>query len=476
MPSIIKAIEPRSPASLTRISVGEELVSVNGHKIIDVLDYKFRTYDSRLKIVTRRADGKFRLTSLAKRAGEELGVEFESALIDAPRSCANNCVFCFVDQLPRGMRETLYYKDDDTRLSFLQGNYVTLTNLSEREIRRIIDLRISPINVSVHSMNPELRAQMLGNPQGGEGVAVIRRLAAAGIVMNCQIVVCPGLNDGAELDRSIAELGSLYPEVASVSIVPVGLTKHREGLERLRPFDAAGAAVTIAQVEAAADFFLDSHGSRMFFCADELYIKAGLELPQDEEYEGYPQLENGVGLIRLLISEFDEALEAKAELLNVGQYSHGLYCDGSPHKLKEQSCMASCDEALETAELRGSAERFVAVTGRSAEVFIESLLGKLRKKCDNVDGTVIGVTNAFFGETVDVAGLVTGGDILLALADCAPFERLLVPRNMLRVGDERDGGVFLDDVTVGELERRLGVTVRVVEQDGGDLLDAMLGE
>jgi len=437
MPQIV-SIEPRSPASRTKIAVGEELISVNGQKIVDVLDYKFRTYDSQLRIVTRRADGKLRLTSVRKSAGEELGLAFATSLIDAPKSCANNCVFCFVDQLPRGMRDTLYYKDDDTRLSFLQGNYVTLTNLSEREIQRIIDLKISPINVSVHSMNPELRAEMLGNPQGGEGVAVIRRLADAGVTMNCQIVVCPGLNDGTELDDSIAKLAALYPEVASVSVVPVGLTRHRDALPRLTPFTTEGAAATIAQVEDYAELFLKSHGSRIFFCADELYIKAGLPLPADEAYEGYPQLENGVGMIRLLICEFEDELE--------------------------------------TAKMPQNPPRFTVATGKSAAPFIENLLCKLREKCHNTEGTVIAVANAFFGETVDVAGLVTGGDILTMLAERDLGARLLLPRNMLRVGDDRDGGVFLDDITVGDLERKLGVTVRVVEQDGADLLRAMLGD
>jgi len=438
MSSKIISIEPNSPADKTKIDVGEALLSINGHKICDILDYKFHTYDSRLAIVTRRADGRFRLASVRKRAGEELGFEFESALIDEPKSCANNCIFCFVDQLPRNMRSTLYYKDDDTRLSFLQGNYVTLTNLSEREIQRICDLRISPINVSVHAMNPELRAELLGNLQGADGVETIRRLARAGITMNCQIVVCPGINDGAELDRSIAELGALYPEVASVSIVPVGLTRYRDGLARLTPFDKQQAARTIAQVEAAADLFLTALGSRIFFCADELYIKAELPLPWDEEYEGYPQLENGVGMIRLLTEEFELELE-----------------DAEPSQVKSE---------------------FVAVTGRSAAPFIENLLCKLQEKCDNIKGAVIAVPNDFFGESVDVAGLVTGGDILKTLREYGSEipSRVLLPRNMLRVGDDRDGGVFLDDVTVGQLERELGVVVRVVEQDGADLYRAML--
>lgn len=437
MPQII-SIEPKSPASRTKIAVGEDLISVNGHKIVDVLDYKFRTYDSLLRIVTRRSDGKLRLTAVRKSAGAELGLAFATSLIDEPKSCANNCVFCFVDQLPRGMRDTLYYKDDDTRLSFLQGNYVTLTNLSEREIQRIIDLKISPINVSVHSMNPELRAELLGNPQGGEGVAVIRRLADAGVTMNCQIVVCPGLNDGAELDDSIAQLAALYPEVASVSVVPVGLTRHRDGLPRLTPFTPESAATTIAQVEACAEIFLQSHGSRIFFCADELYIKAALPLPDDDAYEGYPQLENGVGMIRLLMCEFEDELAS--------------------------------------AKLPKKPQNFTVATGISAAPFIENLLCKLREKCDNISGDVIAVANKFFGETVDVAGLITGGDILTTLAERELGARLLLPRNMLRVGDDRDGGVFLDDVTVGDIERKLGVPVRVVEQDGTDLLRAMLGK
>ncbi|MDR0905045.1 MAG: DUF512 domain-containing protein, partial [Oscillospiraceae bacterium] len=400
MSAVIKSIVPRSPAAGTKIAVGETLVSVNGNRIIDVLDYKFRTYDAVLGVVTRRADGKFRLTEVRKRDGEELGLEFETSLIDAPKSCANNCVFCFVDQLPQGLRETLYYKDDDTRLSFLQGNYVTLTNLSERELQRVIDLKISPINVSVHTMNPELRAEMLGNPQGADGVAVIRRLAAAGVTMNCQIVVCPGLNDGAELEYSMAELAALYPEVNSVSIVPVGLTRHRGGLSKLTPFDAKTAAETLEQVEAFAEIFLQSHGSRIFFCADELYIKAGRELPDDEYYEGYPQLENGVGMLRLLITEFDDELKSAVNVPDV-------------------------------------TTDFTIATGKSAESFIENLLCKARKKWDNVRGTVVGVTNEFFGASVDVAGLVTGGDILKTLAGRELGPRLLLPRNMLRVGEER---------------------------------------
>ncbi|MDR0839105.1 MAG: DUF512 domain-containing protein [Oscillospiraceae bacterium] len=439
MPATIKSVKPGSPASRAGVAPGDSLVSISGRRITDVLDYLYRSYDAHITVVTRRADGKFRASVVRKGDGEELGLEFESSLMDLPRSCANKCVFCFVDQLPRGMRETLYYKDDDTRLSFLQGNYVTLTNMSEREIARVIDMRISPINVSVHTMNPSLRAKMLGSLRGADGVAVIRRLAEAGITMNCQIVLCPGLNDGAELEYSMSELAALYPEVNSVSVVPVGLTRHREGLPRLTPFDAQKAAEAVRQVEAFARKCLKTRGSRIFFCADELYIKAERELPPDEYYEGYPQLENGVGMLRLLIEEFNTALRSAGDDVHIVP---------TP---------------------------FTLVTGRAAEKFIESLLCTAREICDNITGEVVGVTNAFFGESVDVAGLVTGGDILKTLPNRAHAPRLLLPRNMLRVGETRDGGVFLDDVTVRDIESTLNATVRVVEQDGADLLNAILG-
>jgi putative radical SAM enzyme (TIGR03279 family) len=289
-------------------------------------------------------------------------------------------------------------------------------------------------------MNPGLRAKMLGSPRGANGVAVIRRLAGAGITMNCQIVLCPGINDGAELEYSMSELAALYPEVNSVSVVPVGLTRHREGLPQLTPFDAQKAAEAVRQVEAFAQKCLKSLGSRIFFCADELYIKAERELPPDEYYEGYPQLENGVGMLRLLIEEFN------AELRSVGDDVHIV------------------------------PPPFTLATGRAAEKFIESLLCTAREICDNITGEVVGVANAFFGESVDVAGLVTGGDILKTLQNRKHAPRLLLPRNMLRVGETRDGGVFLDDVTVRDIETKLNVTVRVVEQDGADLLRAVLGE
>ncbi|MDR0862847.1 MAG: DUF512 domain-containing protein [Oscillospiraceae bacterium] len=435
MNPIIKSVAPNSPASRAGIAAGDKLRRINGHAIRDVLDYKFHSYDGKLLLEAERTGGGVLLARLRKRDGEDIGLEFETYLMDAPISCANRCVFCFIDQLPKGMRETLYYKDDDTRLSFLQGNYVTLTNMSESDIRRVIDMKISPLNVSVHSMEPETRALLLGNKNGGKGVETLRRLAGAGITMNCQIVCCPGINDGESLSRTMRELAALYPEVNSVSVVPVGLTRHREGLPQLTPFNAQSADETINRVETYAAECEKTHGSRIFFCADELYIKANRPLPEDDAYEGYPQLENGVGMMRLLISEFEDAL------------NEPLSPDG---------------------------REFSIATGVSAASFLKNLLNKAQEKC-RIKGNVYAIHNDFFGESVNVAGLVTGGDLLRQLNGKPLGERLLIPRNMLRAGEDKGGGVFLDDVTVDDLSSELGVRVRIVEQDGADLLRAMCG-
>ncbi len=269
MKNVIKSIDRDSPLA-RRAKVGDSLISINGKRIVDVLDYKFYAYDARLHVVLRRPDGSEYTVEVRKGEGGDLGLDFETYLMDNPRSCANNCVFCFIDQLPKGMRKTMYFKDDDARLSFLLGNYITLTNLSRREIDRIIALHVSPVNVSVHTTNPELRCRMLRNPRAGETIEVMRRFAGAGIVMNCQIVCCPGLNDGVELDRSMRDLAELYPQVHSVSIVPVGLTRFREGLYPLTAFTAEHAGETIDQVTAYGDECVEKYGSRIFFCGDEM--------------------------------------------------------------------------------------------------------------------------------------------------------------------------------------------------------------
>lgn len=433
MSSVIKKIEHSSPLR-GKARVGDRLVSINGNEIIDVLDYKFFAYDTRLTVVLESPEGKRRTVRCKKREGGELGLCFETYLMDKARACRNRCVFCFVDQLPRGMRKTLYFKDDDARLSFLTGNYITLTNLSERELQRIIDLKISPINVSVHATDPELRAKLLGNPDAAQGYALMQRLAAGGTEMHCQIVCCPGLNDGEALGRTMSDLAALYPAVSSVSIVPVGLTRHRERLYPLTPFDREGAERTVRQIESFGLKCLESFGSRIFFPSDELYLKAGLPLPESDYYEGYPQLENGVGMLRLLTEEFFSAMDAAGE--------------------------------------KGDGVGFSIATGVAAAPFLKNLLVTAAEKCGNINGRVYAIENDFFGHTIDVAGLVTGGDLIAQLKGRELGRRLLLPVNMLRDGET----VFLDDVSLRDVERELGVTVRVTEQDGGDLFSAMLGK
>ncbi|MCI7741849.1 MAG: DUF512 domain-containing protein [Clostridiales bacterium] len=432
MENIIKSIDRGSPLH-RKAQVGDAVISINGNKIIDVLDYKFFAYDSRLKVLLRRPDGSEYEVTVHKSEGGDLGLEFESYLMDKPRSCANNCVFCFIDQLPKGMRKTMYFKDDDARLSFLLGNYITLTNLSKREIERIIALHISPINVSVHTTNPELRCRMLQNPRAGESIEIMRRFAQAGIVMNCQIVCCPGLNDGEELLRSMRELEEMYPGVHSVSIVPVGLTRFREGLYPLTPFTEELAGETIDMVTAFGDECLKRHGTRIFFCGDELYIKARRELPPDEFYEEHTQLENGVGMIRLLETEFRSAL-----MLSDAP-------DGLP---------------------------FSIATGVSAAPYFEKLLGMAKEKYGTINGKVYPIENDFFGRSINVTGLITGQDLIHQLRGRDLGQRLLISQNMLR-REEMD---FLDDVTLEQASRELGVPIYPIEQDGFALWDAMAGE
>ena len=427
----IKSIDEWSPL-LGKVSVGDSLRSINGNTIRDVLDYKYYAYDEHLNLVMERPDGGSYELHIEKAEGGELGLDFENYLMDSARSCANNCIFCFIDQLPPGMRKTLYFKDDDTRLSFLMGNYITLTNLSRREIERIKALRISPVNVSVHTTDPELRVRMLRNPRAGESIGVMREFAAAGIVMNCQIVCCPGINDGAALDRTMRDLAEMYPQVRSVSVVPVGLTKYREGLYPLVSFTADSAAGLIRQVEAFAESCLEKRGSRIFFCSDELYIKAGKELPPDEYYEEHVQLENGVGMIRLLETEFRSALSLADEP------------DGKP---------------------------FSIVAGEAAAPYLAKLLGEAQSRFPTLQGRVYAVKNDFFGPEINVTGLITGGDMIRQLQGKPLGERLIISQNMLR-HPEMD---FLDDVTIRQAEQELGLRIVPVRQDGFELLDAMFG-
>ena len=432
MDNVISKIENGSPLK-HRVHIGDTLLAINGNRVHDVLDYKFFGYDPEVSVTVRTPEGIEHTVHVTKAEGQDLGLEFETYLMDKPRSCANNCVFCFIDQLPKGMRRTMYFKDDDARLSFLLGNYITMTNLSDREIQRICDLHISPINISVHTTNPELRIKMLRNRNAGKCIDIMRRFADGGIRMNCQIVCCPGLNDGDELMRTMRELAEMYPAVHSVSIVPVGLTKFREGLFELRPFTPEHSSETIDMVTAFGDECLKKFGTRLFFCSDEMYICANRELPEDEFYEEHTQLENGVGMIRLLETEFKSALSLSERP------------DGVP---------------------------FSIACGTSVAPFFEKLVCTAHEKYDNIDGRVYAIENDFFGHSINVTGLITGGDLINQLKGKDLGERLFISQNMLR-REEMD---FLDDVLLEEASAALGVPIYPIEQDGFALWDAISGD
>jgi len=431
MSTVIKSVDRGSPAAYAGIRAGETLLTVDNHPIHDVLDYKFYTYDPRLQIRLRDENGRERLLQVEKAEGEELGLEFDSYLMDEQKGCSNHCIFCFIDQLPRGMRKTLYFKDDDARLSFLMGNYITMTNLTDQDVDRIIAMRLSPLNISVHTTDPELRSKMLGNVHGGDSLRHLWRLAEAGIAIKAQIVVCPGLNDGAELQRTMRKLSDLSPALESLAIVPVGITKHRQGLYPLTPMDAACARDCIALIDAQRTENEKKYGQPLCFAADELYIKAGLPMPQPEYYCGYSQLENGVGLMAL----FEEELRG----------------------------------ALMMEDALPAPEPFTIACGKAAESFMRAMIDLIRQKCHNLQCEVVGIRNDFFGDTVDVSGLITGGDIIAQLQGKMVGKRLLLPAVMLRHGET----VFLDDVSIADVEAALDVRVHITEVDGGAFLDTI---
>lgn len=425
----IQSVDHKSPAERVGVKPGEALLAVNGHPIVDVLDYKFYTYDPKLTLELALGE-KRRTLAVCKAEGEELGLNFQTYLMDKARSCANRCIFCFVDQLPKGMRESLYFKDDDARLSFLMGNYITLTNLADREAQRICDLHISPINISVHATRPELRAMLLGHPNGGRGLELMQRFAQAGIRMNCQIVACPGVNDGEHLLQSMEDLAALYPAMNSVSIVPVGLTCHREGLYPLQPYDRTKAEETVNAVEAFGRKCQKQYGTTMIWCSDEFYLRAGRDIPNNDYYEDYTQLENGVGMMRLLRTEFDSALGLADQVECVPTYAIACGVDIAP--------------------------------------WMGEIVDRAAGKC-HTKGMVYPIENRFFGPTITVSGLVTGKDLMDQLRGKDLGKRLLIPVNMLRHGED----IFLDDVTLARVEQELGVCVVPVNQDGFDLCDAI---
>lgn len=428
MAVIINSVEAGSRAEKKKICAGDSLVSINGHAIRDVLDYRFYLAERKLKLVLDTPKGQRKIT-LRKGEEEDIGLEFSSYLMDEQRSCRNQCVFCFIDQMPPGMRESLYFKDDDSRLSFLFGNYITLTNLSEEDVERILTMHISPVNVSVHTTDPELRCRMMNNRFAGKSLEILKRLAEAGTELNCQLVLCPGWNDGEALSRSLSDLAALWPAVRSVAAVPVGLTKYREGLTPLRLFTADEAADVIDRMEAANRLIPEGH--TLFYPSDEFYLLAGRELPAGDHYGEYAQLENGVGMVALLREQFTEALE-------------------------------DCEE-----QPKGS--RLLLATGRLAAPVLEELIVAARQKWPQLQVEIVPVRNDFFGETITVAGLVTGGDIIAQLSG-KKADRLLIPDTMLRY----DGACFLDDVTPEEVEGTLGIPLTVVGADGGELLEAIL--
>lgn len=428
--TVICSVDARSPAQRAGVKAGETLLQVNGHPIIDVLDYKFYTYEPRLTLVLRTPKGRERRVKVRKKEGQELGLNFETYLMDKARSCANRCIFCFVDQLPKGLRPTLYFKDDDARLSFLMGNYITLTNLSQREVDRIAALRVSPIHISVHATDPEVRSMLLGHRQGGKLMERMERFAQAGITMHCQVVACPGINDGPQLQRTMEDLDRLYPHVNSVSIVPVGLTCHRQGLYPLEPYDVPKATAVLDQVEAFAQSCLERHGTRIFWCSDEFYLRAGRPIPADDYFEDYAQLENGVGMLRLLRVEFERGLEMADPAPAVRPFSTACGVDAAP--------------------------------------WIQEIVDMAAEKC-HTKGRVYPIVNYFLGETITVSGLITGQDLIGQLKGRELGQRLLLPINMLRHGED----VFLDDVTVADVAKELQVEVIPVEQDGFALCDAI---
>lgn len=433
MSVIIKSVIRHSYADRAGIRGGEVLLSISGNEIVDVLDYRFYQLNSKLELKVRSRTGEVRTVSVRKPEYEELGLEFETYLMDKEKSCRNKCIFCFIDQLPKGLRETLYFKDDDSRLSFLFGNYVTLTNLTEHEISRIIKMHISPVNVSVHTTNPELRVKMMGNRFAGDSLAILKRLSENGIVLNTQIVCCPGINDGDELRRSLKDLYDL--NVNLIAVVPVGLTKYRDGLYPLTPFDEQKARETVDILEGFGEMCLKTRGKRIAYAADELYIKAGYPIPDASFYEDFEAIENGVGLIAML----------KEDVL----------------------------AELDYREPDDSIRRRVSIAcGTSAAPYLRELTDLVQEKYPGVSVTVYPIVNRFFGEMINVSGLVVGADLIDQLKGKPLGDALLISSSMLRFEND----LFLDDVSVDDVREKLHTQVLPIHNDGKMLIDAILGK
>lgn len=432
--NVVEYVEKGSIADNCGIEKGDLLLKINGRDVYDILEYKFLCAAEHIDIEVRRPSGETCCFIIDKDEYEDLGINFKYPLMSKPKSCCNKCIFCFIDQLPQGMRKTLYFKDDDSRLSFLQGNYVTLTNLTQREISNISEMKISPVNVSVHTTDGELRKKMMGHKNAGKIMDIMSDWAQRGIVMNCQIVLCKSVNDGKYLDKSIEDLSQFYPNVPSISVVPAGLSDHRNGLYPLMPFEKEEARQVVRQVEQWQKKMLECFGSRIVYLADEFYLKAGIEIPPYECYEDFPQIENGVGLIASMRDEFETALK-------------------------------------EAPVLETSREVSIA-TGMAAYDFISEISEKLEKKVKNLKINIFAIENKVFGKNITVAGLVCGGDIIDQLRNKHLGEVLFLPASMLRAGEN----VLLDDITTEDIEKTLNIRVKTIDNDGFDFVDKLTGQ
>lgn len=430
MGHIIADVTPGSIASQLGIRPGDELLRMNGKHLVDFIDYQAFSCARRMKLLTRRGNEELEY-SFSKEEYEPLGLTFTTQLMSGVRNCVNHCLFCFVDQLPEGTRDSMHVKDDDWRLSLMMGSYVTLTNVSDREMDRIVERQAAPLYISVHATDPELRAKLLGTPRAARLMGQLRKLQAGGLSFHAQVVLCPGINDGAALDRTVEDLAGLYPCCQTLALVPVGLTGHREGLCPIKSYDQASARQLLDQLEGWQEQFRQRLGVSFVYASDELYVLAGRETPPDEWYDGYPQIDNGIGLIRLLETEYVEAYqEADWSLVRPG--------------------------------------RVAIATGVSAAGFLRGLLA--RYPVPGVEVTVYPVPNRFFGESVTVAGLVTGGDLVERMRGVA-CDRVLITQCMLRRGED----VFLDGMTLEQARRALGKEIQPVQQQGAELINALAG-
>lgn len=433
----VKDIKQNSIAQEAGIEKGDIILSINGSNISDILEYKYLISDHHIIMIVQKYNGEKWVVEIEKDFNEDLGIIFENPLIDNIKRCRNKCIFCFIDQLPKNMRKTLYFKDDDYRLSFLDGNYISLTNVTEYDIQKIIKYRISPINISVHTTDPELRVKMLNNKNAGNINDILVKLASGGIAINCQIVVCPGINDEKNLDKTIEDLSKLFPAIKSIAVVPVGLTKYREGLHKLKPFDKNSSMDLINQIEKWQKIFKNKFKTNFVFIADEFYLMAQKEIPPYSHYEDFPQIENGIGLIAKFKKEF---------------YDYLKYLNKKPIKINKQKTVS-------------------IVTGTSSFNFIKNLCIELEDKFNNIKVITYKVINNFFGESITVTGLVTGNDILEQLKGKDLGEKLIIPECMLRFGEN----VFLDNITINYLEEKLNTKIEVCKVNGKEFIKSILG-